>query len=195
MAVSNYRKDNRTDQEFKNQIKEYSRIELMIAIAICEDQKSITGEYPELLPIGTDYTGKVQDDSKVTSDPDFMISGIKTEITHSKKHCRKHFHQKCGKVRKIISLKDTLVFADGYSLDTARYVWLNHKTLEEITDKSMKKYGLEQYHPTSRGAVKKKCHKYDIDWLENEWRPLVIPDSIPDKYKDLINNVCSETKK
>ena len=70
--------DNRTQSEFEKEIKLYSKIELDIAIRICCHIYDVTNVYPELIPTGTDYSGKFQ--NKAFLDPDFKISNISTEI-------------------------------------------------------------------------------------------------------------------
>src|SRR3990167_10014726 len=135
-----YRLDNRTEEQFIDQIKQCSEEELDIAIRVCIFlKKEKKKEWPRLEPHGTDFTGEFKSKAKV--DADFLIDDILTEITKSSTKCKKFFHQKTSKVNYCLLNDANIVFVNDYKQDPM-FTIIPAKDLGQLTKLSMKKYGI-----------------------------------------------------
>ncbi len=185
--------DGRSEAEFSKNIKESSFKEICIAIRLSIKEHSLTGIWPELLPLGVDYLGGViQDRSKVTSAPDFQIGSRKVEITNSSVVCSRIFHQKCNKIDRWLKEDIDMVFVNGFSdVNQPLFIRLTPKELEPYLQRSITKYGQTPMpgHLKS-GWTSKPARRFDIYWFEGLWQKLpAMIKEIPDSYKELLNNV------
>lgn len=183
--------DNRSKNQFIQDIKTSHKIEAEIAVRLCVSWHAKTGIWPELIPAGLDFTGEyVSQNNKVTCDPDFSIDGLFVEITRSNNECSRYFHEKKYKVDKCISNGHSMVFVNGFvQYKQPNFILLNHKQLEEFTNKSKSKYkdAVQPGHGKT-GFTGKPAYRYDIYWFKDLWRPLpVLINNIPDEYKTILN--------
>lgn len=182
--------DIRSKKQFKKDIKEHSKSELLIAIRICQDIYNKTGSWPDLIPIGTDFTGKfISDRKKVKIDPDFAINGFKYEITKSANLCKKFFHEKEDKVKKALDEGNVIVYVNGYeAFDEPNYCCLGYNSLKILTEKSIKEFGGTVEQIFKGIPIGKKVYRYKTDWIKDISKPLppINLKKIPQEYKKLI---------
>lgn len=172
-----YRFDNRTKEQFKQDIKDCHKDELTIALSICQNIYNEKKIWPLLDTNGCDNSGEFLEDKNVTSDPDFIIDGVYTEITKSNTVCKKYFHEKLNKVNKALSdnSENNLVFVNGYNeLISPLFISLNKKELFTFSEMAKKKYGVVGM-PTRNGFISKQSLRYDISWFDGMWKELKDP--------------------
>jgi hypothetical protein len=185
-----YRFDVRSKQQFKKDIKLCHKIEVEIAARLCIKVHAITGQWPELVPTGSDMTGAfIPKEGKVTSDPDFKINDQLVEITHSGTVCNKYFHQKVSKIDRAIREGHVLIFVNGFKVDKQpKYVWLEADTIEHFTQKAISKYGVVPHPGAGKtGPINKDAYRYDIYWFKDLWQPLpALIKNLPEQYKNIL---------
>jgi hypothetical protein len=195
----NYRLDNRTESQFKKDIKNSSLKEAEIAVRICQWIKDQSEQWPKLIPTGIDFTGDfIKDGSTINASPDYQINGISAEITRADVICAKAFHQKQNKVQRCLKNDSSIVFVNGYEkLKIPNFIWLDSKQIKRFTDKSIETYG-ESKHPgkAGEGYLNKAAYKYDLEWFKGLWKPLPILDLrvIPKEYKEILDLVGYNAK-
>lgn len=171
----NYRFDKRSKSQFKKDIKAAHRVEADIAVRICQSIYDEYGEWPELVPNGSDVSGEfISNQKNVSHAPDFEIGGEMVEITHSRSECKKpYFHQKESKVKQCLENNWGIVFVHGiHAFKEPKYVLMNNRTLKRVSKKAVDKYGLVP-HPTRNGVVNKRSYRYDFDFFrDDEWHLL-----------------------
>jgi hypothetical protein len=190
MSNNNYRFDNRTKKQFKQDIKDGHQKEADIAVRLCIYKKNQTGNWPILIPTGIDVSGNYIEDSKnINSTPDFKIDDNYIEITRADVSCKYCFHQKESKIISCIKNRYNLAFIDGYNTENTRFIILNPDQIRTYTNLAKENFG-EVLHPGAgkTGKINKTAYKYKISWFENLWQVLPrIEESIPKEYEDIIN--------
>lgn len=187
MLLNNYRFDGRTEVQFAQDIKQSSIKEAEIALRLCVYIYQKDGFWPELIPIGTDYSGKlVRDNKKVFVGPDYAINHEKVEITRSDSECKSYFHEKIGKVDKCIKEKSSMVFVNGLKkFKEPLFVWMHWKALVQFTNMSVKQYKLSYQPGHNGGYTGKMAYKYNIDWFKGMWRFLPVLNDVPKIYHNI----------
>lgn len=187
--MNHHRFDNRTKQEFANDIKEYHIVEAQIAIRIGVHIKQTKGYWPTIVPNGIDYTGKLIKSTKdVDIRPDYIIDNALCEITHSTYFVKQYFHQKCGKIKAAIKNKHSIVFVNGFACEKPIFIMMDHKFLELATLLAYNEYGITGL-PTKNGMVKKDCFRYKLEWFSGMWQQLPATNNIPKLYKQILKDV------
>lgn len=190
---NNYRFDVRSKKQFAKDIKSSHIKEADIAVRLCLTIHSKTGEWPTLVPNGTDSTGEfIEKNAQVSSEPDFKIGDRIVEITRSDVFCNRTFHQKENKIIKCLKDKHDIVFVNGYLDKQPYYLWLDSDQVEQFTIKATAKYG-SVLHPGAgkTGAIAKAAFRYDVFWFQDLWKPLpALISNIPKEYKDIL--ACSK---
>lgn len=189
--MSDYRFDQRSDKQFKQDIKLSHSKEAKIAVRLCIALHSLTKKWPTLKPAGVDMTGEfIEKAHQVTSEPDFLINDRLVEITRSDVLCNRSFHQKSNKIIRCLKDNGDLVFVNGFeATNQPKYIWLSAKELEPFVTRSLTKYG-EVQHPGNRGirSTGKPAYRFDVYWFEELWKPLpALIKDIPKDYKDVLN--------
>ena len=189
-----YRFDKRTKEEYSKDILSAHSIEAEIAVRLCAFYFERDGVWPSLIPMGSDFTGKVIGDSEVSADADFLIDYVPVEITSSQNHCRSNFHQKQGKIEKAIKEKFHIVFADGVKTQSTRFVSLSPEKIKSFTNMSKEKFGTDVPMPGRGGSgwLKKRAYRYNLSWFNGMWEKLPpTPKDLPESYQNILN--CIKT--
>jgi hypothetical protein len=186
-----YRTDRRSEKQFIEDIKLAHVIELDIAIRICAFEFLKKDKWPHLIAAGMDVSGTfIKDSSSIKNDPDFLIDNEFVDITRSNPFCRKHFHQKKGKVNRAIRDRHNIVFCNGYKkLDPPRFVFITPEVLDLVSTMSEMKYGIVG-HPDQNGfELRKQSYRYDTNWFDGMWHdlpPALDEEKLPTEYQQLI---------
>ncbi len=125
-----YRKDTRTLNQFKKDIKECTDIEnelISLWINYIDPGKKI-------LPTGCDGTGKYLRDEEVSQVADFYIQGYGyIEVKFSKRPLKDYFHIKVNNINSYIEQRCTVLMFDG--IESPRYTLISTDMLTNIVNR------------------------------------------------------------
>ncbi len=189
--MSIYRMDNRTEKEFKKDIKRSHKTELDIAVRMALLDFQTTGKWPEIKPNGSDMSGKfISDENKVTGAPDYLIGDRLVEITRADTFCRKVFHEKVAKVNKCIKVNSSLVFVNGFeAFEEPQFIELTPEQIKQFTHQASVAHGTTG-HPTKTGFISKDSYRYEISWFDGIWKTLpALNKEALKQYKTVISQI------
>jgi hypothetical protein len=195
-----YRRDNRTVSQFKSDLLAGHSKEAYIALGYAVYSFEITGEWPEILPNGSDMTGKlIYNNDKVTHAPDFIINANLIEIAHSNPVCKYNFHEKVSKINKCVELRAFYLFGNGVDTDNQTFFVITPDRMKQLVELSTAKYGIVSMPARGGGICNKNAYRFSLKWLTQgceKPRPLpdfrLYDDYLPNKYDWLTDIVCQK---
>lgn len=111
-----YRKDVRSDEQFKRDIKEGSIAEKQILERWLNVVEEATGKRPTFTDNGCDNSGEYLEERDVTLDPDYDVDGYGlVEVKFSNPKLHNVFHLKVDQVDRILKDKASILFANGWA--------------------------------------------------------------------------------
>ena len=160
--MSKYRRDARTEDEFKQDIKHCSLVEQKLMQKYVDYLNTLGTDKYTFENNGVDNTGEfIANDKHVSSEPDFILHKnggrpIKVEI----KHCNPHryvFHLKVNHVTSCIMKKAYIINWMGIATTTPKFCVISPEQLEKSIQK---KQPVVFWH--------KQCYKFnceEFDWI------------------------------
>lgn len=156
----NYRRDNRTVEEFYKDIQEGSKIEREIIDLYVDLIERETGNVLTVEDNGIDNSGKLIQ-GKVNSNADYLIDGKPIEV----KYCRPInpvFRLKESQVKSYIKQKARVLMVMGWDSPGPVFTILQLSTLERIQEKIKP----QPFFPWGN----KMTYVLNVDWFK--WKPL-----------------------
>jgi len=182
-----HRFNNRSKAKFKSDIKYRSINEAEIALRLCVYIKKTKGYWPDLNPIGIDYTGELVKPNKVTSQADYLINNVKIEITNCERVIPS-FHEKKNKVIRCEKDHIYMIYVSGFRInDEPDWVIISPKEFRKLNERSIEKYGENRLFPGTSASA----YKYDTGWFaQDRWMklpklPKDLAKSLPKKYEEI----------
>lgn len=129
----NYRYDNRSEDQFKKDIKSRTREERRLFLLWLDLIEHTTGTRPKYNDTGCGQTGELLQDSQVSMDPDFHVEGYgKVEVKFSKPLLNKFFHLKAAQVKSYHKDNATILMINGSDEPQPQYTMLKPAALADI---------------------------------------------------------------
>lgn len=161
----NYRKDYRSDEEFRRDIKVSTMAEKKIIGRWINLIENTTGNRPEVRDNGCDNTGEYLDDNEVSCDADYYVDGHGlVEVKFSNPLLQNVFHLKVGQVQKILSDKINILFANGWGVK-------GQTTFSFITSDQLGTALLKAREVNWRGFGGKAAYRFKINQFHWESLP------------------------
>ena len=133
--MGNYRYDNRSEDQFKKDIKSRTQEERALFILWLDLVERTSGVRPKYTDTGCGQTGELLTDNEVSMDPDFNVDGYgKVEVKFSKPFLKKFFHLKASQVKSYVREGATILMINGSNLPIPQYTMLKTLALQEIID-------------------------------------------------------------
>lgn len=130
----NYRFDNRSEEQFKHDIKARTMEERALFLMWLDLLEKETGTRPNYTDNGCGKNGEFLEDSKVNTDPDFDVEGYgKVEVKFSKPMLDKKFHLKLAQVRQYKNKKASILMVNGADSDVPQFTIIKPDALERIS--------------------------------------------------------------
>lgn len=130
-----YRYDNRSEDQFKKDIKSRTQEERALFILWLDLVERISGSRPKYTDTGCGQTGELLTDKEVSMDPDFNVEGYgKVEVKFSKPLLDKFFHLKASQVKSYLRENATILMINGARDSVPQYTMLKSAALKEIID-------------------------------------------------------------
>lgn len=124
-----YRKDHRTEKEFRRDIADGSRIEQEI-ISVWTKKHLKNAAYSDH---GCDNSGQYLDFTDVNSNADFEVEGIGlVEVKFSLPLIKKYFHLKISQVISIIKQGAYILFVNGWNTEQPLFILISPEQLKLI---------------------------------------------------------------
>lgn len=131
----NYRFDNRSKDQFKEDIKKHTMTERALFLLWLDLVEKETGERPEFTDTGCGKGGDFLDDKAVSTDPDFDVVGYgKMEVKFAKPVLTKSFHLKSNQVKSYIEKGASILMVNGSDQDVPTFTILKPKALKTIME-------------------------------------------------------------
>lgn len=131
----NYRYDNRSEDQFKKDIKSRTQEERSLFLAWLDLIEKTTGKRPSFTDTGCGQTGELLTDKEVSMNPDFYVEGYgKVEVKFSKPMLDKFFHLKASQVRSYCKSNAIILMINGASEPVPQYTMLKAVALQDIID-------------------------------------------------------------
>jgi|SRR5689334_2315186 len=131
----NYRYDNRSEDQFKKDIKSRTKQERDLFLAWLDLIEKTSGTRPKYTDTGCGQTGELLTDSQVSMDPDFSVEGYgKVEVKFSKPLLDKFFHLKASQVKSYLRDGATILMINGSDEKVPQYTMLKAAALQDIID-------------------------------------------------------------
>ena len=131
----NYRYDNRSEDQFKKDIKSRTQEERALFILWLDLIERTSGVRPKYTDTGCGQTGELLTDKEVSMDPDFNVEGYgKVEVKFSKPLLDKFFHLKASQVKSYLRDGATVLMINGSNEDVPQYTMLKPPALQDIID-------------------------------------------------------------
>lgn len=112
----NYRKDVRSDDQFKRDIKAGSIAERRIIERWLNVVEKETGRRPSFNDNGCDNSGSYLEEDQVTQAADYVVEGYGlVEVKFSNPKLHHSFHLKVDQVERILKDKSKILFVNGWS--------------------------------------------------------------------------------
>lgn len=131
----NYRYDNRSEEQFKKDIKSRTQQERALFLLWLDLIQKTTGERPVYNDTGCGKTGELLTDDKVSMSPDFSVEGYgKVEVKFSQPMLKKFFHLKANQVKSYHKAGATILMINGSEEPVPQFTMLKPAALQEIID-------------------------------------------------------------
>lgn len=131
----NYRFDNRSEEQFRKDIKSRTAEERSLFILWLDLIERTSGNRPKYNDTGCGQTGELLTDKEVSMDPDFYVEGYgKVEVKFSKPMLDKFFHLKESQVKSYVRGGATILMINGSQERIPQYTMLKTPALQDIID-------------------------------------------------------------
>lgn len=162
--MNKYRFDNRSEDEFKKDIKDSTMMERSLFFMWLDLVEKETGSRPKFTDTGCGNDGEFLEDKKVTTDPDFTVDGYgEVEVKFSKPMITTNFHLKANQMKSYCKRNATILMVNGSGEEIPVFTLLKPEALEAIVEEckciNFKGFGWKQ--------------AYRIPVKRFLWRPLV----------------------
>lgn len=132
---SNYRFDQRSEEEFLKDIKNRTLEERKLFFLWLDLVQKETGTRPIFKDTGCGKDGDYLEDDQVSTDPDFEVEGYgKLEVKFSKPICETFFHLKEGQVKSYYKSGAIILMINGARSEIPTFTMLKSETLKDIID-------------------------------------------------------------
>lgn len=136
IGMSKYRKDARSEDEFKDDIAECTRIESQLMSIYVNDLGRRTNKKYTFADNGIDNSGEYHADNKITSDADFILytpekKSHLIEIKFSRPDCSR-FHLKVSQIKSYIKQDCCIIMFMGIDTEQSRYTIITPKDMINI---------------------------------------------------------------
>jgi hypothetical protein len=129
----NYRYDNRTEEEFRAEIKERTLQERTLFMLWLDLIERKTGRRPKFEDTGCGKTGELLKDADVSMAPDFSVEGYgQIEVKFSKPRLDRVFHLKADQVRSYRQIGATILMINGADTEVPTFTILDSEILKYI---------------------------------------------------------------
>jgi hypothetical protein len=131
----NYRRDRRSLDAFKADIKNGALAERQIIERWLQTVEKETGNRPKFTDNGCDNSGEYLEDRDVSLEPDFYVDGYGfIEVKFSYPKLRGRFHLKTDQVVYYLRNNTTILFADGWRTDSPVFTVIVPSELEKLVN-------------------------------------------------------------
>jgi hypothetical protein len=128
-----YRFDQRSEEEFKKDIKERTEIERSLFLRWLDCVEQETGNKLSYKDTGCGKNGDYLKDNEVSTEADFDVEGFgKLEVKFSKPLLTKQFHLKVRQVKSYAEQGASILMVNGADEDVPQFTILTADTLKEI---------------------------------------------------------------
>lgn len=160
--MSNYRMDNRSKEQFIQDIEKGNERERFAIILFKNYLRREFGFTGRIEPNGVDMSGDfIEDDRKVTTEADYLVNGKPMEVKTSRNEV-KFLYLKTSQVNSYIKQKASLLFVNDVEGDRPFFTFFTVEDLQEIQRNA------QVVFPKNNINGGKKS--YFIDGTELEWR-------------------------
>ena len=129
----NYRFDNRSEEEFKEDIKNHTMSERTLFFLWLDLIEKDTGKRPKFTDTGCGNDGEFLENSKVKTDPDFTVEGYgEIEVKFSKPLIKTYFHLKTNQIKNYCTRRATILMVNGAGEETPMFTMLKPEALDAI---------------------------------------------------------------
>ena len=130
----NYRFDNRSEDEFKADIKNHTTEERRLFFMWLDLIEKETGKRPGFQDTGCGNDGEFLENSKVNTDPDFTVDGYgEIEVKFAKPLIKTYFHLKTNQVKHYCERGATILMVNGAGEEIPMFTMLKPGALQDIT--------------------------------------------------------------
>lgn len=130
-----YRYDNRSEDQFKKDIKSRTKRERALFILWLDLLEKTNGTRPEWTDTGCGQSGELLEDDKVSMKPDFNVEGYgDIEVKFSKPLLNKFFHLKANQVKSYCKAGATILMINGSDEKVPQYTMLRASALQDVID-------------------------------------------------------------
>jgi hypothetical protein len=130
-----YRFDDRTEKEFRKDIKDRTLQERSLFLLWLDLIESKTGKRPTYQDTGCGKTGEFLEDKDVSTAPDFEVDGYgKLEVKFSKPMLDRVFHLKAGQVKSYKESGATILMVNGADSETPKFTLLTTEALASVVE-------------------------------------------------------------
>lgn len=133
--MSNYRYDQRSEEQFKEDIKNLTLEERALFLAWLDLIEKETGHRPIYKDTGCGKDGELLTDAEVTTAPDFEVEGYgKVEVKFSRPKLDHWFHLKANQVNQYLKAGATILMVNGSKEENPDFTMLKNDALQRIVD-------------------------------------------------------------
>lgn len=131
----NYRFDERSEEQFKHDIRDRTMEERSLFLLWLDLLEKDTGKRPHYKDTGCGKTGDFLEDGQVSTDPDFEVEGFgHVEVKFSKPRLKTVFHLKASQVKQYVKQGATILMVIGTEEDVPEFTMLKPDALKRIVD-------------------------------------------------------------
>jgi hypothetical protein len=131
----NYRYDERSEKQFKQDIKSHTMEERALFLLWLDLLERETGERPNFEDTGCGKSGDFLEDKDVNTDPDFKVDGFgEVEVKFARPMLERVFHLKSNQVKQYHKRGATILMVNGAGEDVPTFTMLKPDALEAIME-------------------------------------------------------------
>jgi len=159
----NYRFDERSEKQFKRDIKDHTMAERALFLLWLDLIERETGTRPDFEDTGCGKNGEFLEDKQVSTEPDFTVDGYgQVEVKFAKPLLTRTFHLKVNQVKQYHKKGATILMVNGSDEEVPEFTMLKPEALDRI----MKEYKVVPW----KGFGFKPAYRIPVkDFI---WRPL-----------------------
>jgi hypothetical protein len=131
MYVSAYRKDNRSENQFFNDIKIGNQTEKLIISQYADLFKKKNGSELIIIDTGCGNEGEPLSEDQISTKADYFVNGRNLEVKFNNQLCRK-FHFKASHLSSYIKQKANVLWVNGFLTDQPLYTIMKQNDLHWI---------------------------------------------------------------
>jgi len=129
----NYRFDERSESEFKEDIKNHTMEERALFLLWLDLVERDTGSRPEFKDTGCGRSGDFLEDKAVNTDPDFEVDGYgEVEVKFAKPMLKRYFHLKQNQVKQYLKRGACILMVNGSGEEVPEFTMLKTDALASI---------------------------------------------------------------